>query len=376
MDLNLLDKSSGVAPLLVRLYDSHKLYGLAKDKQPMARAELTSAVSALLAMNLSPRESELIADVLIALMRQAEKDLRKALAERLSVIDNVPLRLVLHISNDEIDIAAPVLRNSTVLGELDLIYIIKSKSAEYWREIAARKSLSDQVMNILADTRDFDTAVTLAENAGIRLTEHTLNVLSDMAQNSEEIASPLLRRDEITNDMATKLYKFVSDQLKSYVVDNYEVDKTLLTGAIDDIVLELSEVAEKNEFAPTSSVVKSVERFQEKGLLTVKMMLTTLKRGQVQTFVAMFSKFTSLNAETTMSILRQSSGQGLAVVCRAFEISKQDFISFYLLSNRVRNGDKMVDLKDITRAITYYERIQPGVAKGIIENSMANFPQE
>src|SRR5262245_34641947 len=130
MDLSFLDKSSGVTPILVRLYDSHKLYGLAKDKKPMARAELTSAVSDLLDMDLSPRESELIADVLIALMRQAEKDLRLALAERLSVSDKAPLRLILQISNDDIDIAAPVLRNSNVLGDLDLIYIIKSKSAE------------------------------------------------------------------------------------------------------------------------------------------------------------------------------------------------------------------------------------------------------
>ena len=127
MDLSFLDKSSDVTPLLVRLYDSHKLYGLAKDKKPLARAELMSIISDLLGMNLSPRESELIADVLIALMRQAEKDLRQALAERLSMLEKAPLRLILQISHDEIEIAAPVLRNSAVLGELDLIYIIKSK---------------------------------------------------------------------------------------------------------------------------------------------------------------------------------------------------------------------------------------------------------
>ena len=103
MDLSFLDKSSSVTPLLVRLYDSHKLYSLAKDKKPLARAELTSAVSELLEMDLSPREGELIADVLIELMRQAEKDLCQALSEKLSVVDNVPLRLILQFSNDTID---------------------------------------------------------------------------------------------------------------------------------------------------------------------------------------------------------------------------------------------------------------------------------
>ena len=44
MDLSFLDKSSNVTPLLVKLYDSQQLHNLAKDEQPIARAELTSAV--------------------------------------------------------------------------------------------------------------------------------------------------------------------------------------------------------------------------------------------------------------------------------------------------------------------------------------------
>ncbi|MGB4106932.1 MAG: DUF2336 domain-containing protein [Alphaproteobacteria bacterium] len=370
MDLSFLDKSSGVTPLLVRLYDSHKLYGLAKDKKPLARAELMSVVSDLLGMDLSPRESELIADVLIALMRQAETDLRKALAERLSMLGKAPLRLILQLSHDEIEIAAPVLRNSNVLGELDLIYIIKSKSAEYWREIAARKKLSDHVMNILADTRDFTTAMTLAENTYISLTEHTLGVLSELAQNSEDIAMPLLRRDDIGSEIASKLYQFVGYELKRYIADNYEIESGKITDVIDEIVLEFVDVAEEDQFGPTPSTVKAVERYHEKGILTVKMMLATLKRGQMQTFIAMYSKFSGLPVDTVISILRQSSGQGLAVACRAKAIAKQDFISMYLLSNRIRNSGKMVDLKDITRAIAYFDRIQSDVAKGILENSL------
>ena len=372
MDLSFLDKSSDVTPLLVRLYDSHKLYGLAKDKKPLARAELMSIISDLLGMNLSPRESELIADVLIALMRQAEKDLRQALAERLSMLEKAPLRLILQISHDEIEIAAPVLRNSAVLGELDLIYIIKSKGADYWCEIAARKKLSDHVMNILADTRDFDTALTLAENTNLKLTEHALNVLSDLAQDSEDIATPLPRRDEVDKGIAAKLYQHVGYELKRYIVDNYEIESGMLTDAIDEIILEFVDGVDEDQYVPTASVIKSVERFHEKNLLTVKMMLGTLKRGQTQTFVAMFSKFTGLPLETVISILRQSSGQGLAVACRAKEINKQDFISMYLLSNRIRNSGKMVDLKDITRAITYFDRIQPGIARGIMENSLTS----
>lgn len=370
MDLSFLDKSSNVTPLLVRLYDSHKLYGLAKDKKPAARSELTSAVSELLEMELSDSEKELIADVMIELIGKAEADLRQALAEKLSTMEEVPLRLILQIANDEIDIADPVLRNSPVLSDLDLIYIIKSKGPEYWQAIAARSALGNQVVNLLADTGDFNTALTLVENTGIELTEHAVLALSDLAQESEVLARPLLRRDEIPSDVACKLYQYVGHELKRFIRENYEVDSKTLINTVDELVLELSEASEASEFTPTSVMIKAAERYHEKGLLTLKLMLGVLRRGQIQAFVAQFSKFSGLSIDTVETILSQTNGQGLAVACKAFDVSKQDFMSIFLLTNRVRNRGKMVDLKEMTRAVSYYNRIDQAVAKGIMKNSL------
>ncbi len=374
MDLSFLDKSSGVTPLLVRLYDSQKLYGLAKDKKPLARAELTTAVSQLLEMQLSPRETELVADVLIALMRQAETDLRQALAERLSIMDNVPLRVILQIANDTIDIASPVLRNSPVLSDMDLIYIIKSKSAQYWQAIAARRSLSEHLVNLLADTRDFDTAMVLAENMNIKLNERAMTVLSDLAQGKDQLASPLLRRDEITNDIAASMYKLAGQGIRQYILDNFDVGTDALIDTVDEVILEFMEVTEATNFVPTSSMVKNAERFKEKGLLTVNAMLQTLKRGQVQSFTAQFAEFTGMSISTVSDILNQPSGQGLAVACKAFNIAKTDFISIFLLTNRFRNQGKMVDMKDMNRAIYYFDNIKMEVAQGIMENSRGKLP--
>lgn len=371
MDLSFLDKSSNVTPLLVKLYDSQKLHGLAKDEKPLARAELTSAVCELLDMNLSPKESELIADVLIGLMRQAELDLREALAERLAVLDNVPLRLILQIANDEIEVAASVLSKSTVLGDLDLIYIIKSKGPAYWQAIAKRERMSNQVINLLCDTRDLNTAITLVKNNNITLTEHALAVLSDMAQNSDDLALPLLRRDEVTKDIAKALFKYVGAEIKAFIKEQYGISEGSIADAVDEVMLELVEATEAvSEFAPTVSMIKAADRYQDKGLLTMKLMLGTLRRGQIQAFIAQFAKYTRLTPKTTLEIMSQPSGQGLAVACKAFEISKEDFVSIFLLTNRIRNGGRMVDLNDMTKAINYFTRIKTDIARGIVENSL------
>lgn len=379
MDLGFLDRTSNVTPLLVRLYDSQRLHGLAKDEKPLARVELISAVTELLGMELSPRESELVADVLVGLLRQAEIDLRQALAVQLAAMDNVPLRLVLQLVNDEIEVAAPVLRQSPVLGDLDLIYIIKARGPAYWRAIAARAAISPHVMNLLADTGDMETAVTLAENPDISLSGHTLAVLLDMSRRSDALALPLLRREEIPPELAREIYRFVGDEVKAFIRERYEMPgdeaaAEAIEGAVDDIVAEMNGPAadggaDAAEFTPTASMLRAAERYREKGLLGIKLMLGALRRGQVQSFVAQFACFCGLPPGTVLEILMQPSGQGLAVACRAMEVGKEDFVSIYLLTNRIRGRGRMVDMKDVTKAIGYFDRIKPEIARAIIGNN-------
>jgi len=372
MDLNVLDQSSKMTPLLVKLYDNQKLHGLAKDNQPLARAELTSAVTELLQMDLSPRENELVADVLIGLMRQAERDLRCALSERLCLMENVPLRLVLQLANDDIEVAGSILSKSVILSDLDLIYIIKSKGAEYWQSIAKRKTMSDQIINILVDTSEQGTVQNLVENSGITLTEYAIDVMADMAQGDEVLAKPLLQREEVSADVAKRLYQHVGKALKAYIIESYELDiDGSVSSMVDNVILEFVEAAdESDDLTPTPSMLNAAQRYKDKELLTIKMMLGSLRRGQIAAFVAQFAKYTGMSPDTVASILKQDSGQGLAVTSRAFDIGKADFISIFLLTNRIRNKGRMVELKDMTKAMNYFTRIDSNVAKDIVKHSI------
>ena len=370
MDLVDLDHSSKVTPLLVQLYDSHRLSEVARDEKPLARAELTSAITELLEMNLSSRESELVADVLITLMRQAEHDLRHALAEKLSVMDNVPLRLMLQLANDQTEIAGPVLSKSKVFSDLDLIYIIKSKGEEHWQHIAKRKEMSDQIINILVDTGEQGTVLNLLENKDIKLTEYAVDVASNMACYDEVLAKPLLMREEVGEEIARRIYHYVGEALREEIARSYNLDGSI-SDMVEETITEFSaQTKHGGDMLPSSSMLSTAERQRDKGLLTLKMMLSSLRRSQTQTFIAQFAKFTGMTSETVADMLAQQSGQGLAVACKAFNICKADFMSIFLLTNRLRNKDKMVDLKDMEKAMGYYARVDEKVAMDIIKNSL------
>lgn len=364
------NRRSDLSPLLVDIYDTQTIYELSYRKDPEARNHLATAISDLLNKNVSNTESDLISDILISLIRQAEVDLRSALSEKLAVMKNAPLQVVLELANDEIDVAKPMLVSSEVLGDLDLLYIIQSKDKDYWRSIAQRRFMNEVVIDALADTYDVDTALNLAENKEIVLTQHAVCVLSDVAQNEERVAQPLLRRDEISPDFAAKLYHSVGQVLKDTIKNRFPDIQQYLDKTLDEIVLEFTQDNPIYYFSPVATQMQEARQLRGMGLLNEKLMVAALKKRQYQRFVALFSVYCGMSVEKIIPILKQHSGMGLAVLCRARGFKKQDFLSLYLLSHEMRGSDKPMKKSQITDVIEYFESIKPHTAAIIMENSI------
>ncbi len=376
MDLRLFEKSPHVASLLVRLYDSHRLYGLARDNTPETRLELSGVMANLLEHQLNDRETELVADVLIALVRQAEHDLRQMLAQRLARMDKVPLRLILHLVNDEIEVAEPILEHSPVLSDLDLVYIIKSQGASYWQAIAKRETLSVPVIDMLADTKEPGTALALTKNDRIRLTPYAMDILSNLVTETGDLAKPLLMREEMPPSLARKLYAHVGQDLKNYINAFYGAAPGDIVKAADEIILEFVETeapARKpqlmqlgTDFMPTDDMLSTARHMNELGQLNLTVMMDTLKRNHVRNFIAMFSAFTGLTARRIHDVLQQPCGQKLAILCRAYSMQKGDFSTIYLLTHRIRSADRLVNHRDLLSALTYFDRIRPESARLVL----------
>ncbi|MCB9991633.1 MAG: DUF2336 domain-containing protein [Rhodospirillales bacterium] len=373
MDVNDFDRLPDMTPLLVRLYDSHKLYSLVKEDKPLARAELTRAVTDLFERDLKPKEQELLADVLIGLMRQAERDLRQALAEKLAGLPHVPLRLILHLANDDITVAAPVLRKSMVLSDLDLIYIIKSQGPDYWQAIAGRERMNNDVIDVLADTRDIGTAVVLSNNDRVTLTRHAMAILGEMARNNDAIAKPLLMRPEMPESLAKELYRYVGNELKAYISAFYNTGQELqqAVSAVDELILEFVEPTPRRlpEFMPTEQMVMLAQEQATYNMLNMDMMMDALQKGKIPVFIAQFAAYTGIPAQKVHDFLRQSCPKGMAIACRAFRVQKNDFSRIYLMTHRMRSRNKLVNHTDMLNLLQYFDKVRPEVAMRIVQRA-------
>lgn len=365
------ERNPEVGKLLVDLYDSHKLYALMKEDKPLARAELTRATADLLSHELNAKETDLLADVMIGLMRQAEKDLRRALAEKLATMPNVPLRLVLHLANDDIAVASPILKKSPVLNDMDLLYIIKSQGADYWQAIATRENMRDDLINVLAETRDVGTAVVLSSNERIILTHHAINILADIGKQHESVARPLIMRGEVPEAIIRSMYEHVGSELKEYISAFYgEADKRKHDAQVDDLVLEFVEEA-LPPYMPSEDLL---DEFQEKaklGHLNLDVMMESLNHDDIESFIGMFSVYTGLSAKKIHSFLKKSCPKGMAIACRAFGIQKTDFSRIFLMTNKMRSHNRVVDHKDLMRTLVYFDSVRPEVAQRIVSREIS-----
>jgi len=367
--------ASSFDEMLVDLHDAQRRYAGSNQRDNVLRQRVVQTVAQILEINLTRAERDMIADILMSLVRQAELDLRESLAERLCMMEDIPEEIVLQLAHDTISVAKPVLKYSPVLTEQDLLYIIQSKGLEYWQAIAQRKLLDSAVIDALVERQDETTAVHLLLNEAIEMKTSALQAFAELSKYSEKLAEPLLRRKELPESIAMDLYWHVSEKLRQHVVKNFNIPKEKLEAALSDALEDFTDTAATSMGGmespkPSALMGNLAKQYGNLDRITDAMLIKTLRRGQVRFFVALLAERTGLNHDTILEIMRQVGGQGMAVACRACKITKETFVSIFLLSRSLTRSDRAVDAIELRKAIKYYDALSEDMATSIMANSI------
>jgi len=119
-----------------------RLLALAHDKSQAGRSALYSAIGELFGRRgseLSETERRMMAEILRQLGRDVEMAVRRVLAQRIAGWPHAPHELVLELANDGIEVAAPLLRDSPVLRDPDLIEVIRQQTQQHQLAVAMRR---------------------------------------------------------------------------------------------------------------------------------------------------------------------------------------------------------------------------------------------
>lgn len=331
---------------------------LAQDSSPAGRHKLAQAISVFFEGDgLNETENYLVVQIMMSLIHRAELDIREALAERLSVLANVPPEVVIFLANDEISVARPVLKNSSVLNDADLLYIIGRKGADYWQPIAEREKLSAAVAGRLVETGDVATVQSLVANPHVTLTKPVMKKLVRLSLTEEPMQPTLLRRPEMDTELAVDMYVAVTQSLRREIAQRFPLSSTLIEAAMDGLTTELVAEAQQKQKV-TSELRTMARRYNERGDITPPLLIKTLRRGQFSFFIALFAEKILLHPETVLRLVSQEGGKNFAAAARAIGMMKSEFASIYLLSHGLRGESRTMSPRELAELLSYFDSIK------------------
>ncbi len=353
--------------------DLHSLLQLALDKSIEGREQLTTRIAQLSLERehmLSDQERDLMFDILDKLIHEFEVPIRQRLAERLSRNAAAPHALVVALANEEFAVAHPVLLRSTLLSDEELIRIIQHRSRQHQIAIARRRDLSEAVSDELVNTQDSDVITALLENHSARISKATLAYLAEQAEHIDSYQEPLVRRQDLTAELATRLYWVVAASLRSEILQNYDIHPTALDDALESSVLETVEESRNGNGGDNmeKTAAELARSMAAERPVNAALLIKTLRQGQVPLFEALFEEWTKISMPRRAEILYGPGGEGLAIACLALGVTKQDFATLFLLSRSAGSGGQKTSPGDLARATRLFDKTKREDAQHVLRS--------
>ena len=214
-----------------------ELLALATDKSLEARNRLLLGVVALCdACPPSGEVSPVLGEIFLTLARQAEREVRKVLSEKLAHAEWAPAALVNVLALDEFEIARPILASSPVLQDDDLLRVLIQASLEHQIAVARRPHISGRVADAVIDQAEPAVLMALTTN---RTADISVDGLRRLVEHSRRIAAlrgPLTRHPLLTEALAEQMYHWVGTALRQSIAERFNVDEKALGAAVHDAV--------------------------------------------------------------------------------------------------------------------------------------------
>jgi len=349
------------------ILDADRLMTLARDKSAKSKTELVAVVDSLFqdqGAALSDREKTLMFNIIQQLVHEVEVSVRVRLSEKFADNPDVPKDLIKTLASDELDVAYPVLTKSKVLQDQDLIEIIRLRTEEYHLAITLRADVSESVSDALIETENVGVITRLLKNEGASISLAAMSYLVEQSRRVDTFQEPLLRRTDLPEDLAKKMFVWVSSALRSFIVDRYTIDDATVEQLLEQAAREGFEATRLEKFDPSSELIKNL---RERGMITPEMLVQTLSDGEVPLFFAILSDLSQLDGILIRRVAFEKGGEGIAVACKAIDIPEIDFITIFRKSRRVSPGRADATRAEVNAILEIYRDITQDKAKAIIE---------
>ena len=332
---------------------------------PKRRAEAARRIAELFfedATKLRPDHVDLFDQILIDLVPHAELIARAEMAERLSLFANAPRILVGRLAREnEIMVAAPLLRRSPVLDEDTLLEIAQIKRQGHLLAMTERKSLSSDLTDVIVARGDREVVRRAAGNAGAQFSDSGYSELIRRAGQDGVLTLTVGQRADLSDQRLKDLLAGSLDVIRRRLFDIVKPERQ---DAIKQAMAEITGAPERAEsrrdFAPAQRTILALH---EAGNLSEAALLNFAKVYRYEEAVAALAAMSGVKIGTLDNLIQGERYDPILIVGKAIGLEWATVRALILL----RLGpNRTAAAADLENARVNFQRLMPSTAERVV----------
>ena len=307
---------------------------------------------------LNDQDRAMMDDILTSLVHQMELSLRRDLAQRLADSASAPPSLIAFLAQDEASVARPILQQSKLLCDAQLVEIVKHRTKEHQLSIAMRRDISELVSSSLISTGDEDVIESLLHNESAAISQDAMAYLVAESRQHSQFQGPLLAREDLPASLAHRMFWWVSAALRNKILTDFELSEYDIDPTLERSTSKLIEDADQSgKLSIDNAAIQLVEKLYADQALTPEAVINMLRKGHIAAYIAAMALLADLRTQIIRRIIFDTSIEPLAILCKAVNFPEAHFSTMALLllhqnSDQRQSTTKLYEVLEIFRNIS------------------------
>ncbi|MBP6012403.1 MAG: DUF2336 domain-containing protein [Alphaproteobacteria bacterium] len=339
---------------------------LLADPAPARRAKVVEQLAVNIDTGrLSPAEWAIALEILRRMAADAESIVRYSVAESLKHSKSLPRDVANALAGDDIKIAQPILENSPVLTDEDLMAVLADGNGTKQVAVARRPGVSATVAAAVIDTGNAAAVTTLVSNKSAELNENLLSRTIDRYGRFETVKAAMVHRHELPVTISERLVTLVSDRLKVVLASRHSLPGDLAA----DIILDARERATVSLIGsktPVEDTHALVAQLHANGRLTPSLVLRALCSGDIRFMEDAMAEIAGVSVDKAALLIHDAGPLGLKAIYRKCNFPDAMFPAFRVAVDMVHETSGEYGMHDrqrftrkvIERVLTKYQQME------------------
>jgi uncharacterized protein (DUF2336 family) len=328
-------------------------------------------VVCLPASRINTFERAMTADLLVEMLAEAGLEARGRIARRLATLTELPSTLTRLLLRDDIETARHLLVDCLNLSDADLVDCITSGTPDHLRLIAARRGVSELVVEAIIATGDLPATEALLRNDMAKISAPAVEVILACTREHPRLTPLLLRRSEVRPSHAFVMFWWAGPEERRTILQRFAVTRDVLQEAVSDVFplaaaenwqdplsrkgLQFIERRQRNRAAQDRSAFNSLDEA-----------VAAAAAGITRESAEELSYLCGLKPTTGAKIFTDPGGEAIAVLCKATGLPRAAVRALWRGLRRPETDDAGVICPGLERALFVFDMMAVDRAQTVL----------